>query len=942
MPIGDIRAPLNRRLTSSASVGTGAFGAGTARALGNLARAQGNLIASAGQVVEMAQERQDKQDDFETQRRWIEYNGQQDQLQSLRIRGASETRTPQGLADRTLAEIEESNAAFLASVPERLRGEYSVRLEQLTNAKVNGAFTFEYEEGNRIFLQDTEQTVNDLSTRIRNGDISADRGIQEINDLIDASDLPDITRQELRVQALNQFRSIEFETEMGVAMRGGGTVRAATGEDVVAAGILPHERGLLNAISRPESGGNYNIRFGGVGSPGVEFTDFSDHPRVFERTEDGELSSAAGRYQITATTWDEYAPLVGATDFSPANQDRVAIAIARDRYNSQRAGGLTFDQALQSGDPAIILSVKNTLDDTWIGFRNLSDDAFLNITQGSQGIAGGGTGSGMFPDIWTDERFAGVTFDQKVALSNAAQQAEQDRMEAERERLAELHQSAVDAANFAAVQGQLTEADVDRLIGEGTLADAQEVSNFRRFARQGAERTQGAAAVQQQLTNPNYVFTGNDMDNMNAYIGDSGIGQLSERSEDYASGQFVPFVSRTGIVPSNAGRVLSQQLASTNPQQAGFALGVLGDIYSQNPSTIERMQNLSRQQKDDVALFAANRQFTTPEEALSLLQQRRDPNQRQALELLANDGGDAFDDVSDRTLLNAFDPSIFVRGADFPASTGQQLLFRADARNIFIQGYQLFQGDEGAALDYMNERLRLEWGTTEIGAGRRLVKNGPERYYPQLDQSHSWIDFNVREELGLGEDAEFQLVADDQTVFEGQRFGVGEGETNASYMVALRGPQDRFELVLRDDGQPRRIAFEITDLQRELNVAKAEGANLDARIRELNRQWVLTEGVGPQADALEEQIGRLTEQRRALRNNTQVVTGSDEPFSQINSIDRQLQDNRERQAEVNRQLDFGFLPGGNISPETLRGLEEELRTLQEEQRRLEERARGEQ
>ena len=941
MAIGDVRVPRTRTQIQNPRVPAGAFGAGTTRALGNLAGAVTGAGEQVGRIAELQIRRQERGEDFDTQRRWIEYNGQQDIRQAEQVQNAARDGTHVGLTDRVDEEIATSNAAFLETVPERLRGEYGVRLEQLTNSKVNGAFTFEYEEGNRVFMADTAETISSLSTQVRGGSIAPDRAIQEINELIDASDLPELQQQEFRVQALVQFRSVEFGNEIRVARNGGGTVREATGQDVVAAGVLPHERGFLNAVSRGESGDRYNIRYGGESGPQT-FEDFSDHPRVFVQRPDGRVSSAAGRYQFTATTWDQVASTLGLTSFSPENQDRAAIYLARQRYNSQRAGGLTFDEALQSGDRATILTVRDSLAETWEAFETMSDDAFLNIVTGATGIAGGGTGSAMFPNVWEDERFDMLPFDEKVRLANTGAQQQQEDLE-ERLRLQrETHDAQIESVNFAARTGQLTEADVGRLINEGTLQTAGEIQQFTTNAQRGAEGIQGRAAVVRQLGNPDYIFTGQDNRNLNEYVGRAGTASLSERDEDYVRDSFIPLVSRTGIIPSNSAQLLSQQLSSTNPQQAAFALGTLGDIYTQNPAIIERNGQLTRGQKDEVAVFAANRAFTTEEEAIELIQQSRDPAQAQANQLLEEEGRVAFEDISDRELLNAFDPGIFSRGPDFPGTRGQESLFRSQAESIYVQGYRLFRGDDGAAQNYMNERLKLEWSSTDIGgAGRRLTRNGPEQYYPQVDREWDWIDFNTREELGLGAGAEFQLVSDDQTVFEGRNFAAGEGEVNASYMVAVRDENGNFRLQLQDDGLPRRIAFEISPLQEQLNMARAEDANLDARIQRLNQEWVLTEGVGEDADRLEGEIAKLFEQKRALRNNAGVSSGNlDMPFTPVTRADKEIEINRQRQADVNKLIRAAVSPTSRTSREAFEGYVAELRQLEQEAEMLEQQARG--
>jgi len=71
-------------------------------------------------------------------------------------------------------------------------------------------------------------------------------------------------------------------------------------------------------------GAGYNTIVGG-GS----FTSYDKHPGIVGlRTKEGP-STAAGKYQITKTTYDDVAPKLGITDFSPASQDKIALELIR-------------------------------------------------------------------------------------------------------------------------------------------------------------------------------------------------------------------------------------------------------------------------------------------------------------------------------------------------------------------------------------------------------------------------------------------------------------------------------------------------------------------------------------------------------------------------------------------------------------------------------------
>lgn len=84
--------------------------------------------------------------------------------------------------------------------------------------------------------------------------------------------------------------------------------------------MLSHAEGT---IGRGDDG--YNVIVGGA-----LFSDYADHPRKrVHLPKLGIRSTAAGRYQFLARTWDELARQCGLSDFSPRSQDIAAIRMLR-------------------------------------------------------------------------------------------------------------------------------------------------------------------------------------------------------------------------------------------------------------------------------------------------------------------------------------------------------------------------------------------------------------------------------------------------------------------------------------------------------------------------------------------------------------------------------------------------------------------------------------
>lgn len=98
---------------------------------------------------------------------------------------------------------------------------------------------------------------------------------------------------------------------------------------------------FLNFIGAAE-GADYGTIVGGK----QIVTDFSKHPNVVGLQTANGSSTAAGKYQITNTTWKELAPKVGATDFTPENQDKVALALIARRGAADDVDSGDFNAAI--------------------------------------------------------------------------------------------------------------------------------------------------------------------------------------------------------------------------------------------------------------------------------------------------------------------------------------------------------------------------------------------------------------------------------------------------------------------------------------------------------------------------------------------------------------------------------------------------------------------
>ncbi|RWI60245.1 MAG: hypothetical protein EOQ93_03010 [Mesorhizobium sp.] len=159
------------------------------------------------------------------------------------------------------------------------------------------------------------------------------------------------------------------------------------GEQLAWTDAAPYQKALLNTISGPESGGHYDVMYGGG-----KFGDFSHHPNQAVRIQTGpnagRTSTAAGKYQFLGSTWDDQAKKLGLTDFSPVNQDKAAWNLAAETYKDKT--GQDLATVLQSGDPQAIAGVGRALAGQWTSLpggieQGTNEDRFVATYQRALG-----------------------------------------------------------------------------------------------------------------------------------------------------------------------------------------------------------------------------------------------------------------------------------------------------------------------------------------------------------------------------------------------------------------------------------------------------------------------------------------------------------------------------------------------------------------------------
>lgn len=793
MAIGDVRASggLQAQLVSDRSSDiVSQATAGLGDTVNRLAQAGLSYLNSKTDIEAIYDRRAQSAISLDLNTKFVQY--QQDRAIEFTEYSRSRSANPLGMTREYDAMVAEREKEFLATVPERHREEMAARLAQDRATRVGSAFTAE------LSLLDTQDTntlntgLNTIGSGLKAGSVSLEDAEAQWEEMVLGSGLDEATKQGFIESGKVTLQGLEFGTIVEQGALGYGAVNDGTTGDVAAAGLLPQQRGVLNAISSREAPG-YNVWNGGT-----TFEGYEDHPAA-SGSYPGQ-SSAAGKYQFTLGTWQtatasyERTYGVKVPDFSPEWQDRVALHWAEVVFNRWNKKGLTFKGALMSGDPAQLVEIRRVLgnpkiasnpnsvewegwaDRTFGGDAAKADSEWLALITGEKGIAGGGTGPAAMPNVWTDPRFANLPLDQKQSFANAAAAAAEQQKQAMAAQLQLERDKFLDTVYNAGYSG---DPRVEEELKRSPYWDAEAQAKFNAGREVYQKSESGVANINAALADGTPLSAG-QMKDFGKWFGEdrfAGIVNGDQSAYDYLASA----VERARIFPE--GSVETFRTALANPATKQTALDFLASAHAGDPTILKR-SGFSDADIADIQLYkniAAN--SGTPESALEKYNEAKTTAVRlgKTPEQLSSDATKLFQEKYKTAdpLIDIFDGWLSARpDTKLNPRTEDQLML--DAQVAFQTGYKL-TGSEAGAEAYMQTALKNTWGITQTrsmyfknsGSGPMVMKSvlmkyPPETYYSDENQDADVLYKEIATfalENGVAQ-TDVVLIPDEQTELE--------------------------------------------------------------------------------------------------------------------------------------------------------------------------------
>lgn len=821
-------------------------------------------------------------------RRTEQRDAQTDRFQSLTNFSNFETRMaaelaelkrgydPKGTGFAVAADklYKEREAQFLATevVPE-LRPEFKYRSSEIRGRVLGESLDFQYKQGDAYFRQgintEYQKALVGLDPKTGGDPAQLEAWKGRVFETIDASDLSAAEKEDLKLKTSIGMESVGYKQAYKINVAKGAMKLDATIGRVIdeAADRYGVSREALRTVAWLES----------TGDPSAQ----------------NPVSSAGGLFQVIDSTAKQYGL---KNKFDPAESADVGARIMRDNINILKralgrdpSAGELYLAHQQGAQGAInLLTNPNSLATSIVGVKEVMQNG------GAPGMTAQQFANlwikkaeGANPDLDSNPAYANVPYEDRLAMQADADREllaeETERVRQEKARI----DTGINTLKHGIMDRTMGQADIDAAVQNGILRDADQRKSVQDMYDKSVKDDRTIAAFTAALSEPLMVFdpTSEKMkDAYNLWFGVDGKASLMRMDNNYVNSVLAPAVQRTSDIPTEAIGVLTGQVRSSNQQQALWAYDVLAQFQDLDGRAFDARvpESLAK----DVAYYRARKDSVPADQLMEMInggytqeeRNRRRTLREEAQTLLAKaDKGRPALSAKIDEVVDSFG-GLF-SSAELVAIPAFARELNEDFQTAYIDAYEMF-GDDDQATEAATKSVQRTWGVTAIGGKPTIMKYPPEKVgYKPLGGDYAWIDEQLRGELGLFADEQFQLISDEQTEKEYRSWQLGKGPP-ASYMVVVQSADGAYSLRMTPDGKPDRRYFEPTpaDIKKEENdfIRKnIEGdlMRLDAQIEQAEK-FRFTTGI-PVPEELIQERDRLSRERDAATTPPAVYMGNE-------------------------------------------------------------------
>lgn len=848
---------------SAAGATPAAFGAGIGQGLQQFG---GALAAEEARERALLEQREEQTTRYETLTNFGEFetrvaNALQEGKRTAQPSGKGFTKQMEELYAR-------EEAQFLSqSVPQELQGEFRFRSSQVKQKLIGDALAFQYAAGDKYFEQGVADAVNKAKVNLdptTGGDpanLEAEKA--RVFENIDATGLPQVVKEQLKRDTAMGLEAVAYKTEAHRIKAAQPTSRAITDRAAHASrfyqsrGFTPEQAAGIVGNLIAESGLDTDI-------PGDAGTSFGIAQWRGERlTKLKRFANANGR------DW---------TDFDT----QLEFVLVELEGDEQTAGAKL--RSAKTVDEATAAMIGYERPRGWTPENPRGGHNFAGRLKHAEDVAGGAVISGRInDDLDSDPRFQNVPFEDRLALRADAEREVEAARAADAAARKQLNDSVINALQNNIVYGTAGQADIDTAVELGVLSDFNDRKRTQDLLDERTKDIRLLGDAQTKLASEGAVWDPTDEKDQqyqNAIVGKEGLAKIANMDQGYVNSVIIPNASRTGDIATDTIGALSGMVRSNDQKRALFALDSLRQLQEADPRAFDHRvpDRLAR----DVEMYSALRNSLSADELMERINGGADQKTRQANELLIKEAEDYLNGSKNNIttlqtrigeVVEAFDtittsPNV----SGYPAAAkALDLEYRA----LFIDNYVRHAGNADTAHAATVKEMQKNWGVSELGGRDTLMRNPPEKSgYRQMAGSWDWLDAAARREFDIPEGATFELLSDDQTKDELDRFKAGQGHAPSYQMIWYDA--DGVPRVARTRDGKTRAYFEPSPADKLSEIADFERKKLTYEYGEFRKRYrdVQFEALQRGEPVPQEYIDEDTEFRRRLNMLVSVQQGT--------------------------------------------------------------------
>lgn len=702
----------------------------------------------------------------------------------------------------------EEKAFLESSVPPELREEFKARTAEVRQRVVADSLNFEYAVGDAHYKQGISDTLNKAQTEVANDPTSTDKWRQRIIETVDATDLPDIEKENIKRQANISLLKAEYNTGIRDAQ-----INAQSTPGGVAGSFV-------NKIIGAESGGNTNAK----------------NPN----------SSAEGLGQFIDSTWVQmmrkYHPEIGGSndDLIAMKRDPVLGREMTQRYAEENQaklqaagivpteGGLYLMHFLGPGATKVLSADPSTPVNQVVSSSAIAANGavFKNIQTVGDLIAWSDKKMGSAPgataavtSIMTNPRYEDIPYEDKILIQNDALQQAKASMLAQQQAAKAQQEAQFNTLLNGLNDGVVGAAAIDAARQAGWLTDYDQINKAQDVYKQRNETVNLAGQGYAKMGMGGIFDPTDDKDKkmLNAMVGADGLKALGTGDGAYFTNQVLPIVTKAQDIPTDVMGTLTGMARSNNQSQALFALDALAQLRETSPKAFDARTDSKL--ASDVDFYNARKDLYPADQLMQLINPNVSQAERQVQASLREEAKQLLMNKTDK-IPDGRTMALEVAGdlGTLSAKPGAINVLEAEFSTLFTDAYARYGTVEGAT-KAATEQLKRTWAPTSVGNGV-LMKFPPEKVgYQPIMGTFDWINDEIRKETGQ-KNNRFELYSDSQTEAE---FNAWKGNPSA--------PPASYRLITFDDnGVPREARLPDGSIRRMNFIAPAEAKAKEAVI----------------------------------------------------------------------------------------------------------------